>query len=330
LVNATELQDQLVASIDKLNESVVAIDSTRFARSPRYGVVPLEGAGSGVIIDSRGYIVTNNHVIDSASKVQVHLKDGSSYDGEVVGVDPATDIAVIRVGTDARMPAASLGDSDSLKVGQFALAIGNALGLPGGSTASLGLIGALGRPLPWAEFIFEGLIQTDAAINPGNSGGPLADINGNVIGINTAMIPFAQGVGFAIPINAVKRVVEQIFEKGRVVRPWLGISGMSLTPQLSRRYGLRADSGVLVAGLADDGPAYEAGLRVGDVITKIGEREIKQMKDILLALSKIDVGSVIQLEFSRTGSTRKASLRLLEVPRSLQQEQQYYQRGRGN
>ncbi len=233
LATAFELQDQLVASIDKLNESVVAIDSIRLTRNPRYGMVPLEGQGSGVIIDSNGFIVTNNHVIDGASRVQIHLRDGRSFEGEVVGSDPATDVALIRVSSDTPLPAAAMGDSDALKVGQFALAIGNTLGLPGGSTASLGLIGALGRPLPWAEFIFEGLIQTDAAINPGNSGGPLADINGNVVGINTAMIPFAQGVGFAIPINAVKRVVQQIFEKGRVIRPWLGISGMSLNPQTS-------------------------------------------------------------------------------------------------
>ena len=320
MVNASELQDQLVNSIEKLNESVVAIDSMRLARSPRYGVVPLEGAGSGVIIDARGYIITNNHVVDGASRVQIHLKDGRSFEGEVVGVDPATDVAVIKARTDQTLPAATLGDSDALKVGQFALAIGNTLGLPGGSTASLGVIGALGRPLPWAEFIFEGLIQTDAAINPGNSGGPLADINGHVIGINTAMIPYAQGVGFAIPINAVKRVVEQIFEKGRVIRPWLGISGVNLSPQLARRYNIEAESGVLVAGLAREGPAFEAGLRVGDVITRLGDREVKQMKDLLLALSKLDVGSVVQLDYTRMGSRRTSSLRLLEVPLQIQQE----------
>jgi serine protease Do len=326
MVGAFELQDQLVSSIEKLDESVVAIDSMRLARSPRYGIVPLEGQGSGVIIDSRGYIVTNNHVVDGASRVQVHLKDGRSFEGEVVGVDPATDIAVIRArvppspsGEATGLPAAALGDSDALKVGQFALAIGNSLGLPGGSTASLGLIGALGRPLPWAEFIFEGLIQTDAAINPGNSGGPLADISGRVIGINTAMIPFAQGVGFAIPINAVKRVVEQIFEKGRVIRPWLGISGVNLSPQVARRYNLQAEKGVLVVGLARDGPSFEAGMRVGDVITRIGDQEVTQMKELLVALSKHDVGSVITLEFLRMGSKRTASLRLAEVPTELEQ-----------
>ena len=321
MVSAFELQDQLVSSIEKLNESVVAIDSMRLTRNPRYGVVPLEGQGSGVIIDSNGFIVTNNHVIDGASRVQIHLRDGRSFEGEVVGSDPATDVALIRVRNDTPLPAATLADSDALKVGQFALAIGNTLGLPGGSTASLGVIGALGRPLPWAEFIFEGLIQTDAAINPGNSGGPLADINGHVVGINTAMIPFAQGVGFAIPINAVKRVVQQIFEKGRVIRPWLGISGMSLNPQLARRYNLQQDSGVLVAGLSREGPSFEAGFRVGDVIVQIGDTEVKQMKDLLLALSKFEVGSVIKVQYFRMGSKREASLRLAEVPVEVQNYQ---------
>jgi serine protease Do len=317
MVNVMELQDQLVQSIEKLNESVVSIESMRLQRNFRYGVVPLEGQGSGVIIDPRGFIITNNHVIDGASRVQVHLKDGRSFEGQVIGHDPATDVALIRVKTEETLPAASLGNSDALKVGQFALAIGNALGLPGGSTASLGVIGALGRPLPWAEFIFEGFIQTDAAINPGNSGGPLADINGNVIGINTAMVPYAQGVGFAIPINAVKRVVEQIFANGRVVRPWLGISGLNLTPQIARRYNLQLESGILVMELSR-GPAFEAGLRQGDVVVSVADQDIKQMKDLLLALSKLEVGSIIKLQYVRMGMRRETSLRLVEVPPQLQ------------
>ncbi len=318
MVNAFELQDQLVQSIEKLNESVVSIESVRMQRSYRYGVVPLEGQASGVIIDPRGYIITNNHVIDGASRVQIHLKDGRSFEGEVIGYDPATDVALVRAKTNENLPAAALGNSDNLKVGQFALAIGNALGLPGGSTASLGVIGALGRPLPWAEFIFEGLIQTDAAINPGNSGGPLADIGGNVIGINTAMIPYAQGVGFAIPINAVKRVVEQIFAKGRVVRPWLGISGLNLNPQIARRYDLRSESGVLITELLREGPAYESGLRSGDVIVEVEDQQVKQLRDILILLAKLEVGSVIRIKFIRMGSLEETSLRLVEIPEKMQ------------
>ena len=262
-------ENQITGAVEKLSESVVSIDSVRVARDLGYGFIPIEGKGSGVIIDAKGYVVTNNHVIDGAARVQIHLKDGHSYVGEVVGADPATDIAILKVETE-NFPAASLGDSEKLKVGQIVLAMGNSLGLQGGPTVSMGVISALGRPLPGADFIFEGLIQTDTAINPGNSGGPLADLNGNVIGINTAMIPYAQGVGFAIPVNTVKWATNQLFEKGRVVRPWLGIVGASLDKALARRYDLPAESGVLVVEVDPHGPAYEAGLRVGDVVVQIG------------------------------------------------------------
>ncbi len=172
----TSLESQITGAVEKLSESVVSIDSVRVTRDFAYGVVPIEGKGSGLIIDSKGYVITNNHVIDGAAKVQIHLKDGRSFVGEVVGSDPSTDIAVVHVEAE-NLPAATLGDSEQLKVGQLALAIGNTLGLQGGPTVSLGVVSALGRPLPGADFIFEGLIQTDTAINPGNSGGPLADIS---------------------------------------------------------------------------------------------------------------------------------------------------------
>src|SRR6266699_2718269 len=193
----TSLESQITGAVEKLSESVVSIDSVRVTRDFAYGVVPIEGKGSGLIIDSKGYVITNNHVIDGAAKVQIHLKDGRSFVGEVVGSDPSTDIAVVHVEAE-NLPAATLGDSEQLKVGQLALAIGNTLGLQGGPTVSLGVVSALGRPLPGADF------------------------SGNVIGMNTAMIPYAQGVGFAIPVNTIKWVMQQIREKGRVVRPWLG------------------------------------------------------------------------------------------------------------
>src|SRR5713101_8686087 len=210
-------EGQITTAVEKLSESVVNIDSVRVARNYGYGFVPIEGKGSGVIIDPRGYVITNNHVIDGAARVQIHLKDGRSFVGEVVGADSQTDVAVIKVDAE-NLPAASLADSEKLKVGQIVLAIGNSLGLQGGPTVSMGVVSALGRPLPGADFIVEGLVQTDTAINPGNSGGPLADLNGNVIGINTAMIPFAQGVGFAIPVNMVKWVAGQIHEKGNTAK----------------------------------------------------------------------------------------------------------------
>ena len=313
MTTLSALESQVTEAVERLSESVVSIDSVRVTRDFRYGLVPIEGKGSGLIIDRNGYVITNNHVIDGATRVQVHLKDGRTFLGEVVGSDASTDIAVIKVDAD-NLPAASLGDSEKLKVGQIALAIGNTLGLQGGPTVSMGVVSALGRPLPGTDFIFEGLIQTDTAINPGNSGGPLADIGGNVIGMNTAMIPFAQGVGFAIPVNTMKWVVQQILEKGRVIRPWLGISGANMNQAIARRYDLPADSGVLVVEVDSRGPAYEAGMRVGDVIIQIGSHAVKQMKDILMALSKLAIKEEVEVGFIRLNAKRKALLRLKESP----------------
>lgn len=312
-VNLTGLETQVTSAVEKLSESVVGIDSTKLTRDYRFGLVPIEGQGSGVIIDSNGLIVTNHHVIDDAAKVQVHLKDGRSFVGEVVGSDEATDIALIRVKAE-NLPHATLGDSESLKVGQFALAIGNALGLPGAPTVSLGVISALGRPLPGTDFVIEGLIQTDAAINPGNSGGPLADLNGNVMGLNTAMIPFAQGVGFAIPSETIKRTIDQISKNGRVVRPWLGISGLDVNPSVARRYGLSVEAGVLLAEVVRDGPSYRAGLREGDIVVSIGENKVDKMKSLVTALSRFKIGEEVSISFVRTGSTYETNLRLAESP----------------
>ena len=314
----SDLNDQIVKAVEKLSGSVVSIDSVRLARDYRFGVVPLEGQASGVIIDSTGYIVTNNHVIDGAAKVQVTLKDGRTFVGEVVGTDPATDVALVRV-DGVNLPAANLGDSESLKAGQIVLAIGNALGLPGGPSVSMGVIGALGRPLPGTDFVLEGFIQTDAAINPGNSGGPLADLSGNVIGINTAMIPFAQGVGFAIPTHTVNRVVEQIIRHGRVVRPFLGISGVDMNPAIARRFNLPVNSGVLLAEVGRDTPAYEGGLKSGDIIVRVGDQEVKQMRDLLLSLSGVSVGNVLRIRFVRGGREYDTSVRLVESPNQVAQ-----------
>jgi len=313
MTTLSALENQVTEAVERLSESVVSIDSVRVTRDFRYGLVPIEGKGSGLIIDRKGYVITNNHVIDEATRVQIHLKDGRTFLGEVVGSDASTDIAVIKVDAD-NLPAASLGDSEKLKVGQIALAIGNTLGLQGGPTVSMGVVSALGRPLPGTDFIFEGLIQTDTAINPGNSGGPLADIGGNVIGMNTAMIPFAQGVGFAIPVNTMKWVVQQILEKGRVVRPWLGISGANMSQAIARRYDLPADSGVLVVEVDSRGPAYEAGMRVGDVIIQVGSHPVKEMKDILMSLSKLAIKEEVEVGFVRLNAKRKALLRLKESP----------------
>jgi len=305
-------ENYVTQAVEKVSESLVSVSSMRLERR-FFGIVPLEGQGSGVIIDSKGLILTNNHVIDGATRVQVSLKDGRTFVGEVAGSDEATDIAVIRVDAN-NLPAAELGDSEALKVGQFVLAVGNALGLPGGPTVSLGVLSAMGRPLPGADLIFEGLLQTDAAVNPGNSGGPLADLQGKVVGINTAMIPYAQGVGFAIPINTVKRITNEIMEKGRVARHWIGVSGMDLTPPLARRYGLRAESGFLVAEVVPDSPADAAGMRAGDVVVRAGGREVQHTKDLLLALSQVQSRGSMPLDVNRMGSVATVVVSPVEAP----------------
>jgi serine protease Do len=312
-MSPSTIEDQVTSAVSKLEESVVSIGSVKLHRDNRFGIVPLEGQGTGVIVDERGYIATNNHVVDDSARVQVTLKDGRTFVGEVVGADRSTDVALIKVDAD-HLPAASLGDSEHLKVGQFVLAIGNALGLPGAPTVSLGVISALGRPLPGSSHILEGLIQTDASINPGNSGGPLVDLNGNVIGLNTAMIAFAQGVGFAIPVHTVKDVVDQILKNGRVIRPWLGVSGLDMSPAMARRYSLPVESGVLLAEIAEGSPAYEAGLRVGDILVQAEDREVKGMKDLLAALAGQPIGGTLRLSLLRTGRKYDTSVKLMEAP----------------
>jgi len=312
----TELEGQITGAVERLSESVVGIDSTRLATDYRFGVVPVEGQGSGVIVDPHGMIVTNNHVIDESTRVQVNLKDGRTFVGEVVGTDPATDVALVKINGE-NLPFATLGDSEKLKVGQIVLAIGNALGLPGAPTVSMGLIGALGRPLPGTDFVVEGLIQTDAAINPGNSGGPLADLDGKVIGMNTAMIPFAQGMGFAIPSETIKRIMDQISRNGRVVRPWLGISGMDVNKFVARRYNLPVEQGVLLAEVLNEGPARDAGLRVGDIVAKIGDSKVEGMKDLVGALSHLTIGDEVSVQFVRNGTSYETKLRLRETPEKL-------------
>lgn len=311
------LQEEILEAVSKIREAVVSVESARIANS-RYGLIPLKGAGSGIIVSGSGYIVTNYHVIRDSENVTVRLSDGSEAEGSVIGGDEATDVAVVKVDRH-NLPHASLADSDKIKVGQVVLAVGNALGLPGDPTVSMGVVGAVGRPMPWSDFIFEGLIQTDAAINPGNSGGPLADLEGNVIGINTAMIPFAQGMGFAIPSNTVRRVMEQLLENGRVVRAFIGISGVTLEEQFSRRMGISQKSGVYVLRVSQWSPAHQAGVRRGDIIVHAGNRDIRTIRDLLEELSTHKPGDRINLAITRSGQIRETSVRLVAEGKQMEQ-----------
>ncbi|MCL5802437.1 MAG: S1C family serine protease [Thermoplasmataceae archaeon] len=307
-----DLQESIVKSVEKIQNSVVSINSLKLRRDMRYGIAPMKGSGSGFIASADGYVITNNHVIEGAENVEVILNSGESFDGEVLGSDPQTDVAVVKINAKGLVPA-EMGDSDRLRVGQFVLAVGNALALPGGPTVSLGVISAKNRPMPWADFIFEGLIQTDAAINPGNSGGPLADIEGKVIGVNTAMIPFAQGMGFSIPVNTVKRVMEDIISKGHVVRPWLGISGVDIDENEIRMRGSSIKSGVLVVRVDQWSPAYESGLRPGDIILSMGDARISGMRSLIEKLSSTGLGNTVDVVFSRNGKKYRTSVDIREA-----------------
>jgi len=311
-----DLEARIASAVEAVGPSVAAVETFRVGgrwRGPGFGA---QSQATAVVTDRDGYLVTNQHVVDGAARLTVRLADGRELPGEVVGGDAVTDLAVVRV--DAKdLPAARLGDSEALRVGQFVLAVGHALGLPGGPTVSLGVVSALARPLPGTDFVFEGLLQTDAAINPGNSGGPLVDLSGGVVGINTAMVPFAQGVGFALPIHAARRITAELRATGRVVRPWIGVQVAELAPPLARQLGLEPRSGLFVAEVVPRSPAHRAGLRSGDVVTRVGSFEVRSVRELLEGLARYPVGSDIQLAFRRRGTEMSASVPLQENPEAL-------------
>jgi len=307
--------DTIVRAVEKVAPSVVNISIVRLMRENIFTVVPMRGMGSGFVVSSEGRILTDFHIVEQAEEVEVTLSDGRKLRGVVSGKDPNTDIALVEVPAGNLAPA-ELGDSDKLKVGQMAIAIGNPFGflLGGGPTVTAGVVSALSRTINADGRLYEGLVQTDAAINPGNSGGPLIDADGKVIGINTANIPFAQGIGFAIPINTAKYVVEQLLEKGRVIRPWLGITGLTVTKEVATYYNLPTRSGVVLAGIARGGPADEAGLEEGDIIVQAEATTIDTMEQLQREIRKKKPGDALSLTIVRDGRRREASLILQEAP----------------
>ncbi len=312
-------ETQITDAIAAISPSVASVESLRIAGRQGRRLFAAPAAASAVVFDGSGYLITNQHVVEGSTQLKVHLADGRELPGEVVGGDEVTDVALVRVDATG-LPAVRQGDSESLKVGQVVLAIGNALGLPGGPTVSAGVVSALGRPLPGSDFIFEGLIQTDAAINPGNSGGPLLDLSGAVIGINTAMVPFAQGVGFAIPVHAVARIAAELRGKGRVVRPWIGVQVADLRPPIALQYGLEPNSGLLVADVVAKSPSHRAGIRTGDVLDRVGPFPVHTVRELLAALSKFPVGSDVEIGFRRRGSVLSANVPLQENPEAIPTE----------
>ena len=278
--------------------------------------VPQEQAGSGVIIDDSGYIVTNNHVVEGAESITVTIPDGRSFDATIVGTDPLTDLAVIEIDGDD-LPTVSFGESSKLAVGEWVVAIGNALGLAGGPTVTVGVVSALGRTIQEESGVtLYDVIQTDAAINPGNSGGPLINLQGEVVGINTAKVTAVEvsGVGFAISSNTAKMVVQDLIEKGYVARPYLGITIMTVTPSIARSYDLATNEGALITRLVTGSPADEAGLSPGDVIIRFDGQRIITADDVVLAIRANEIGDEVEITYFRDSKEHTTSATLIERP----------------
>jgi serine protease Do len=278
-----------------------------------YGLTP-QGSGSGVVVDPKGYILTNNHVVRGADRVQVRFSNGRELMARLVGSDPHTDLAVLKV-DEADLVAAELGDSDAIAVGDWVLAIGNPFGLDQSVTA--GIISAKGRSGIVDDVDIEDFLQTDAAINPGNSGGPLVDLRGEVVGINSAILTESggyQGVGFAIPSNMARTVVERLIAEGKVTRGWLGIRGQQVSAALSQQRGLKAKSGILLIEVVLDSPAEKAGLELGDVILSVGGRRVSRVGELRAQVATARIGTRIKIEIERNGQSRELAITIEEQP----------------
>jgi serine protease Do len=300
--------------VNKVRPSVVQIVTRQMSYDSLLRPVPSEGVGSGVIFDPRGHVLTNSHVVAEAKQVQVFLPDGRKFPGKVMGRDPLSDLAVVMI-SGQHLPTSPLGDSSKLEVGESVIAIGNAFGLEGGPTVTVGVVSALNRSIEDPSGIaLADLIQTDAAINPGNSGGPLINPKAEVIGINTAVIPSAQGIGFAIAINSAKPIAKELLEKGKVVRPWVGIAPISITRALAATYDLPVEEGVFVAKVEKGGPAAKAGLTAGDIITAFDGDKVRNVTELRSAIAKKKIGEKVNVEINHNKKWSKVGLTLGKMP----------------
>jgi len=276
--------------------------------------IPQKGTGSGFIINQEGYVLTNEHVVRKADKIKVTLSDGREFDGEVIGSDVTSDMAIVKIKAD-HLPTVTLGNSDKLRVGEIVIAIGNPYGLQ--QTVTMGVVSAKGRSIPTGieGHIYRNFIQTDTAINPGNSGGPLLNIKGEVVGINTAIIPYAQGIGFAIPINMAKRNIDDLINLGKVRRSWLGVYIQEVTPEIAEQFGLPEDAkGVLVGDVIKDSPAEEAGIKRGDIITKVNDEEVNSPGELQDKIRDIDISDKANIEIMRDGKATRFIVKIGEMP----------------
>ncbi|RMF91662.1 MAG: PDZ domain-containing protein [Methanobacteriota archaeon] len=334
IVNESLNEEVIVTSVfENVKDSVVHITSKSVEQSSLLEPVPVSGLGSGVVISEDGYIVTNDHVVSGAEDIEVRLSTGYVAPARLIGTDPSTDLAVLKIEAPFRLRPAALGDSSKLKVGQLAIAIGNPFGFD--NTITVGVVSALNRTLRSKDnYIIKGVIQTDAAVNPGNSGGPLLNSRGEVIGINTAIFSTLQGgfqafqgIGFAIPSNTVSEVSQKLIEKGEVIRPWMGITGLTVTEDVAAALNVTAEEGVLLVDVVPGGPADRAGLKgtghigpgepgftPGDIVIEMdGERTetIDRLVDVIL---EHDVGESVSVRFIRGNETLNTTVVLGQRP----------------
>ncbi|MEW6201497.1 MAG: trypsin-like peptidase domain-containing protein, partial [bacterium] len=299
---------------EKVKPSVVNISTTKTIEHPRtpfgnedtfpgfpdddffkpffpQGPMKTQSLGSGFVIDERGYIATNAHVVIQADEIQVNLLDGGTYKGKVIGTDTKTDLAVIKIEADKKLPVLKFSDSDELKVGEWVMAVGNPFGLA--HTVTAGIISAKDRQI--GQGPYDDFIQTDASINPGNSGGPLVNLRGEVVGVNTAINPAGQGIGFAVPANIGRHVFNELIEHGKVTRGWLGIGIQKLTEELAEQLGVKDKKGVVVSGLLEDSPAGKAGVRQGDVIVEFDGKKVETMQQLQQFVAVTPVGDKVEV-----------------------------------
>ena len=329
----------LVQAVEKVSPAVVNIYTTEISRPARnpfrsFGnnlfdqffkdfIPPTanqrRSLGSGVLINGEGFILTNEHVISKAAKIHVILSDKQEFDASVIGADIKSDLAIIKINSRKPLPYVEMGRSDDLMIGEQVLTIGNPFGLQ--HTVTTGIISALNRNIRAGKnMVYSDFIQVDASINPGNSGGPLLNINGSLIGINTAIYQKAEGIGFAIPIDHARRIVDELIRYGKVRRGWLGVSVQELDVQLSRHFKLDRKNGVLVVGVADSSPAGKAGLKRGDIIIAIDDHEVKNKSDFRGRMASYTVSSSIRFSILRDGKVKKVRARVTAIPKSYVKE----------
>jgi Do/DeqQ family serine protease len=316
----------------RASQAVVSINTSKAADRPsandpwfrfffgEQGSVPQSGLGSGVIISSDGFILTNNHVVEGATEIEVALNDSRKAPAKVIGTDPETDLAILKIALD-RLPVITLGNSDGLQVGDQVLAIGNPFGV--GQTVTSGIVSALGRNQLGIN-TFENFIQTDAAINPGNSGGALVDVDGNLMGINTAIYSRSggsMGIGFAIPVSTAKLVLEGIVKDGVVTRGWIGVEPADLSPELMETFGVKAHKGVLITGVLQNGPAAQAGVKPGDVVVAVGDKDVANVSELLSTVAALKPGLATQFKLQRREDKVEVTVTPGKRPKPKQQVQ---------